>query len=351
MNMNKKIKCLCILLLSFLLFQSQVFAACHEANFSSACAKKTEGAYKCKWESEGGAAGGNCVIDKDNCASGYYKNTNGECSNGSNVNTNGNNNKNNNTNGNNTNEKTWTCENRDSGSCNSSYGCNWNNNTGKCENANVLDNPCSQDNILHVLNFLGYILWILVLLVPLLIVGFGTYDIFKAVIDKDEKSLAKQLRILGIRIVIGLIIFFLPKIVNSILDLTIANDNSQYQTCIDCVLSPTNGNCKYNSCVGDDCYNNSNNNNNNNNNPSICPEGEIYSNSDFKCHKFGECEYYISPGFCPSDSCEWNVIRGCVSKTDNNNSETKENSCDSYLLESTCTINNCKWENFKCTDK
>ena len=112
----------------------------------------------------------------------------------------------------------------------------------------VLDSPCSEDSILQVLYFLGYLLFIAKLMVPLLIIGFGTFDLFKAVIDKDEKSLSKQAKIIGIRVIIGLIIFFLPDIVYAVFGLsttTSTYQENQYQTCADCLLKPTKGNCNY----------------------------------------------------------------------------------------------------------
>ena len=133
--------------------------------------------------------------------------------------------------------------------CNSGDGCIWDKAKNKCEFGFVAENPCSQDEILHVLHFLGYLLFIAKFMVPLLIIGFGTFDLFKAVIDKDEKSFTKQLRIVGVRVIIGLIVFFLPTIVSAVLSLSSTTSTYQerdYQMCADCLLKPTSGNCNYN---------------------------------------------------------------------------------------------------------
>ena len=71
----------------------------------------------------------------------------------------------------------------------------------------------------------------------------GTFDLFKSVVDKDEKSFGKQIKQLIIRIVAGLIVFFIPNIINAAFSLSdrfgIIEDD-KYATCRSCVLDPTN---------------------------------------------------------------------------------------------------------------
>ena len=133
--------------------------------------------------------------------------------------------------------------------CTSDKGCAWDRRGhGKCNFAYVLENPCNESNILRVLHIFGYFLLIAKILIPLLIIGFGTFDIFNSVIDKDEKSLTKQLRILGIRIISGLIVFFLPDIVYLVFGMSNQTNTYQqdgYQACAECVLKPLSGNCNY----------------------------------------------------------------------------------------------------------
>ena len=70
----------------------------------------------------------------------------------------------------------------------------------------------------------------------------GTFDLFKSVVDKDEKSFTKQLKILLMRIVAGIFVFFLPSIVYAIFglstDLNIVSEE-KYKGCVDCLLKPT----------------------------------------------------------------------------------------------------------------
>lgn len=125
--------------------------------------------------------------------------------------------------------------------CENDMTCVWAN--GKCNSANVAERPCDEPAIRRVLRIFGYILLVAKIVVPLLIIGFGTFDVFKSVIDKDEKSFTKQLKQLGIRVIAGFVVFFVPNIVNvafSLSDKLNIMDTDQYQTCASCLLDPTN---------------------------------------------------------------------------------------------------------------
>ena len=121
-----------------------------------------------------------------------------------------------------------------------SSSCRWI--SGTCQAKYVAQAPCDDNNIRKVLNILGYLLLIAIIAVPLIIIGLGTFYLYKAVIDKDEKSFGKQLKRFGIRVVTGMFIFFVPTIVRAIftmsdkLDIIEGND---YLTCSECLLDPT----------------------------------------------------------------------------------------------------------------
>lgn len=121
------------------------------------------------------------------------------------------------------------------------YGqCKWKNST--CTATFVAEDACDENAIRKVLQFFGYLLLIAKVAVPLLIIGFATFDLFKAVIDKDEKSFSKKVKSVIIRIVSGLIVFFIPSIIYAIFSLSDkldVVDTSQYQTCANCLLKPT----------------------------------------------------------------------------------------------------------------
>ncbi len=106
------------------------------------------------------------------------------------------------------------------------------------------DNVCSDTNVLKALRFVGYMVTIARYFIPLLIIGFGTFDLYKTVMAGTTDSLSKQAKSLGFRILLGLIIVFLPTLLNTILSQIDAFNsiNGEYHSCEVCVLDPFNCN-------------------------------------------------------------------------------------------------------------
>lgn len=63
------------------------------------------------------------------------------------------------------------------------------------------------------------------IIVPLLIIGLSTYDFIKAVTAKDDKGLKKAFQILLKRLLYAVILFFLPVLINLLLELVAVNSN------------------------------------------------------------------------------------------------------------------------------
>lgn len=118
-----------------------------------------------------------------------------------------------------------------------------------CANASVLtgaeyvgENICDEESVKKVLVLVGYLLYIAKVAVPLILVVRGTFDIYKAIMGKDEKDLTKSVKTLLLRIALGIFIFFIPNIVKWAFE--VFNENSGGDTnnaCVTCVLDP--GNC------------------------------------------------------------------------------------------------------------
>lgn len=122
--------------------------------------------------------------------------------------------------------------------------CRWI--SGSCQDQYVAENPCDDNNIRTVLKIAGYVLLIAKLVIPLLIIGYGVMDMYKTVIDKDEKSLQKQFKMLIIRVITGLVVFFIPSLVNAVFKMSDRLDiveTEQYLTCASCVLDPLSDDC------------------------------------------------------------------------------------------------------------
>ena len=98
------------------------------------------------------------------------------------------------------------------------------------------DNVCSDSNMLRGLKIAGIVLLLAKMLIPIIIIVIGSMDLFKAV-TANENTITKQAKQLLIRVVIGLLIFFFPTIISTILNMTDLVPD-EYEKCEKCVLEP-----------------------------------------------------------------------------------------------------------------
>ena len=105
--------------------------------------------------------------------------------------------------------------------------------------------------ILAVFRLAGILLMIVKIVVPLLLILFGMIDLSKAVIDSKDDAIKTNAIKFGKRIVIGLIIFFVPYIVGALF--TILTDYSsfikEFEPCMNCILNPNGNDCPKTSFV------------------------------------------------------------------------------------------------------
>lgn len=95
-----------------------------------------------------------------------------------------------------------------------------------------------------VLQFVGWILTVFKIAVPLLIIGYGMFDLGKAVVGSKDDDIKKASKQLMMRAVAGVIIFFIPSIVlwlfQAIGSYNAAADQSDFPVCRKCILTPWN---------------------------------------------------------------------------------------------------------------
>ena len=89
----------------------------------------------------------------------------------------------------------------------------------------------------------GYLVMALKILVPVIIIVMGSLDLGKAVVANSEDEMKKATQVLVKRIIAGIVIFFIPTIVNLVLKLasnyvSVVDSGS---SCIECVSTP--GSC------------------------------------------------------------------------------------------------------------
>lgn len=107
-----------------------------------------------------------------------------------------------------------------------------------------LDHFC-QGKIQGVFTALGWVFFVIKILVPVILIVFGTIDLSKAVIASKDDEIKKSVKTLLIRVVAGIIIFFLPTILNMIVKTFNQNDvyNGTFMDCTSCMLDPTQDAC------------------------------------------------------------------------------------------------------------
>lgn len=91
------------------------------------------------------------------------------------------------------------------------------------------------------LQLVSVFLLIIRLCVPIFIIIVGSMDIYKTVTSGKSDDLKKNLLTFGKRLIIGLIVFFIPTIIKLVVN-SFGEDNADYQICINCIDNP--GNCK-----------------------------------------------------------------------------------------------------------
>lgn len=111
----------------------------------------------------------------------------------------------------------------------------WNN----YDNEFVGDNICNQAGAQAALNVVSWLILIMKMFIPLLIIVFGSLDMYKAVINGEAEGMKKAGKSLGIRMILGIFIFFLPTLTKTFLGYLLPKD---YNTCVKCLLEP--GTCK-----------------------------------------------------------------------------------------------------------
>lgn len=101
----------------------------------------------------------------------------------------------------------------------------------------VGDNFCSEPGVLKGIRLVGYLLYIAKFAVPLIIIFFGTLDLFKSIQGGEFKAISKQAKVLGMRCILGLAIFLLPSVINWVLN-SVTSDSTGNSSCYSCLLQP-----------------------------------------------------------------------------------------------------------------
>ena len=104
---------------------------------------------------------------------------------------------------------------------------------------------CGEARVLRAFKIAGFLLFALKIIVPLIIIILGTVDFGKAVISTGDKANKDAINMLIKRLVIGIVIFLLPTILDALLGIIDgAKDTSgKFSDCTHCLFSPFSDGC------------------------------------------------------------------------------------------------------------
>ena len=106
-----------------------------------------------------------------------------------------------------------------------------------------LDNFCSGP-IEGAFTTIGWVFFFAKILIPIVLIVFASIDLGKAVISSKDDAIQKSIKTLVVRVIAGIIIFFIPTILNFVVELIggsdVYNQNSgTFSRCTHCMLEPT----------------------------------------------------------------------------------------------------------------
>lgn len=111
-------------------------------------------------------------------------------------------------------------------------------------------NFCDSNGIKLAFKIVGYAIFAVKIIIPIVLIIYGTIDVSKAVIDGKEDALRKSLGTFAKRSIAAILIFIAPTVINGLFNSVIGSDyengtKSDYKNCFDCLFSPNdNTKCK-----------------------------------------------------------------------------------------------------------
>ncbi len=91
------------------------------------------------------------------------------------------------------------------------------------------------DSLSSTFTFIGHIIKIAKIFIPIIIIAMGVMDLFKAVTGSKDDGLMKSVKSLALRCVAGVCIFFLPAIVSLIFSWVDSWNEDEFWGCFNCI--------------------------------------------------------------------------------------------------------------------
>ena len=106
---------------------------------------------------------------------------------------------------------------------------------------------CNDGKVARTFKFIGLMFFVAKILVPAIIIIVGIVDLVKVITSGKEEEMKKHVKNLGIRVIIGVLIFLLPSIINAIYgvasDLVSDGGTSAFDNCEACLMTPNSSAC------------------------------------------------------------------------------------------------------------
>ncbi len=104
-------------------------------------------------------------------------------------------------------------------------------------------NLCSND-MSAIWSFVGYVLLLFKIVIPILLIIWGMLDLGKAVVAAKDDEIKKATKSFAMRLIAGVIVFFIPTIVTFVFSIVsgFGEVEGEYDTCVNCINNPAS--CK-----------------------------------------------------------------------------------------------------------
>ena len=106
---------------------------------------------------------------------------------------------------------------------------------------------CNDGKVARTFKFIGLVFFVAKILVPAVIIAVGIIDLIKVITSGKEEDMKKHVKNIGMRVIIGVLIFLLPTIIDAVYgvasDIVSNGGTSAFDNCEACLMTPTSSDC------------------------------------------------------------------------------------------------------------
>ena len=108
---------------------------------------------------------------------------------------------------------------------------------------------CSKNTVKGAFRVIGWVIIFLKILVPIIIIGLGSFDVFKAVTAGKSDEVGKSVKTLVMRVIAGIIVFLVPTLMDFVIKFVSGGEeiyseqDGTFKNCTYCMFHPTDDNC------------------------------------------------------------------------------------------------------------